>query len=144
MDLGYRLCSRDTVPMQDFGGWLTCWNLILMIHLWSHFIRALSHKLIQESYMLKTSQREWLWMCIVIFIRMLNALNTHKLTHYKPYSWLIVLISWLISPIVDLLITIVDLAFALDTYQLSVSVLHTIISRFILFPSRLIIVVVDL
>jgi len=45
-----------------------CWNLILMIHLWNHIIGALSHKHIQEFYMLKTSQREWLWMRIVIFI----------------------------------------------------------------------------
>jgi len=33
-----------------------------------HFIGALSHKLIQESYMLKTSQGLWLWMCFVLFI----------------------------------------------------------------------------
>jgi len=40
-------------------------------------------------YMLKTSQGYWLWMCIVMFIRMLKALNTHTHTH-------------IISPIVDL------------------------------------------
>ena len=48
-----------------------------------------------EFYMLKTSQGQWLWMCIVIFIRMLKALNTY--THNKPCSRLIHLISRLIN-----------------------------------------------
>jgi len=30
--------------------------------------------------MLKTSQGLWLWMCIVLFIRMLKALNTQTHT----------------------------------------------------------------
>jgi len=58
-------------------------------------------------YMLKTSQGQWLWMCIVLFIRMLKALNTY--THNKPYSRLRLLINRLIAPIVYLPHTIVDL-----------------------------------
>ena len=93
--------------------------------------------------MLKTSQGQWLWMRIVMFISMLKALNTH--THIiSPISRLILLISRLISSIVDLLLTIADLASGSDIYQLYVSIMHTMISRLILSPTRLIIVVVDL
>ena len=35
-------------------------------------------------YMLKTSQGQWLWMCIVLFIRILKALK-HTHTHHKSY-----------------------------------------------------------
>ena len=59
-----------------------CWNLLLMIHLWSHFNGALLHKSIQEFYMIKTSQREWIMMCIVIVDSMLKAL-THTHTHHS-------------------------------------------------------------
>ena len=49
--------SRDMIGLlPGLVGQEKCWNLILMIHLWSHFIGALSHKFIQEFYMLKTSQ----------------------------------------------------------------------------------------
>ena len=59
-----------------------CWNLLLMIHLWSYFNGALSYKPIQEFYMIKSSQTELLLMCIVMINRMLKAL---KHTHIIAY-----------------------------------------------------------
>ena len=84
-----------------------CWNLLLMIHLWRQIIGTLSYKLIQEFYMIKTSQREWLWMCIVVFNNMLKALK-HTHTHHYSLSQLIPLCSRLIHGIVDLTIFLVD------------------------------------
>ena len=58
---------------------IDCWNLLLMIHLWRHIIWSSISKPIQEFYMLKTSQRELIMMCIVIVDSMLKALkHTHK------------------------------------------------------------------
>ena len=82
-------------------------------------------------YMLKTFQGQWLCICIVIFIRMLKVLNTYA--HNKPYSRLRLLVSRLLAPIVDLLHIIVDLVLPKIHTKLSVSVLHTMCSRLILF-----------
>ena len=92
-------------------------------------------------YMLKTSQGQWLWICIVWFIRILKALNTY--THNKPYSRLRLLISRLLTPIVDLPHTIVDLVLPkMHTNFLYLICMH--ISRLICSYSRLIYVIVDL